>query len=373
MRRILQILLIALTLVNLTIAQNGLECSIAFQDTLIVGQSMYFEYSIHNRTQEAKAIYYDPVGQNFNNLKRDESFVIEIYDSNNKLIPIKESKQDEIVVYNRRTGFEEILKDDSLIYVLWIDDWLDLTELGQYTVKCSKEFRLKGNSKNEEKLIVTCESDFLVKSYDSISIANKVHEIWQNATEKKKEPPLIQFGQTRKEFQDRRNQRLQNCYYRENQLKLLCRLKTKQIIPYLDQIMSTSTNTHHIQLAMEGLSKFNMNKEVFNIISKPFSYDRLRFTSEVSRGDLIENVLNTLKLSSLHKLSKFEDSLLIPFMLKHQNDKSYSVRLYIMQQLYKKNSQYSLENLKVNINDNNATIRSEASMLLRMYEREKKR
>jgi hypothetical protein len=372
MKRILQTLLTILTIVNLTMAQNELECSIALQDTLMVGQSMYFEYFIHNKTQEVETIYYDPLGQNFNNFRRDESFVIELYDSNNKIIPIKDSKQDEIVAYSRRVGFKELLKGDSLGYVLWVDNWFDLTKAGEYTVKCSKEFRLKSGGKDEERIIATCESQFLIMSYDSIRIANKVHHIWMNVSEKKKEPPLIQINQTRKEFQDRRNQRTQNYNHRQNQLKLLCRLKTKQIIPYLDEIMSSSKSTEDIQLAMEGLSKFNTDKEAFNIISKPFQYEEVRFGSGVTREEILEGLLSNLKHSALHYLSKFDDAFLIPFMLKHQNDKSYSVRLYIMQELYGRNSQYSLDNLKVNLNDNNATIRSEASKLLRMYEREKK-
>ena len=136
--------------------------------------------------------------------------------------------------------------------------------------------------------------------------------------------------------------------------------------------MSSSENTENIQLAMEGLSKFNRDEEVFSIISKPFQYEEVRFESSVTREELLEGLLNNLKHSSLHCLSNFEDSLLIPFMLKHQNDKSYSVRLYIMQQLYIRKSQYSFENLKVNLNDNNSTIKSEASRLLKKYELEKK-
>jgi hypothetical protein len=61
MRRILQIILTILAIVNVSIAQNGLECSINFPDTLLLGQSMYFEYSIHNRSKKPITIYYDPL------------------------------------------------------------------------------------------------------------------------------------------------------------------------------------------------------------------------------------------------------------------------------------------------------------------------
>lgn len=373
MRRILQILLTILAIVNVTIAQNGLECSINFPDTLLLGQSMFFQYSIHNRSKKTITLFYDPYGQNFNDLSRDESFTVKVYDSNKKLMPLKKSIQDEIIMESRRVGYQKLLLGDSLVYIHWIDNWVDLDRPGEYTIQCTKEFRILKKNKKKEQVTANCITKFVVLPYDSLKLANNIHDIWLRATEYKEYPPLIQLNQTHKEFKDRRAQRMADYYYHENQLKLLCRLKSEQIIPYLDQIMSTYINTHHIQLAMEGLSKFNMNKEVFNIISKPFLYEGLRFMSGVAREDLIESVLNNLKLSSLHYLSKFEDSLLIPFMLKHQNDNSYSIRLYIMQQLYKKKSQYFLENLKVNLYDKNETIRSEASRLLKMYEIENKK
>ena len=76
MRRILKILFIFLVIVDATIAQNGLECSIKFADTLLLGQSMYFEYSIHNSSKKPITLYYDPLGNNLNNLRRDESFTV---------------------------------------------------------------------------------------------------------------------------------------------------------------------------------------------------------------------------------------------------------------------------------------------------------
>ena len=372
MRRILKILFIFLVIVDATIAQNGLECSIKFADTLLLGQSMYFEYSIHNSSKKPITLYYDPLGNNLNNLRRDESFTVKVYDSNKNLMSLKNSIQDEIIMISRRVGYQELLPGDSLLYLHWIDNWVDPDRPGVYTVNCTKEFRILEKGKKAKQVTFNCNKNFVVMPYDSLKLANKVQQIWTNATEIKIEPPLIQFNQTRKEYLDRLNQRTQNYKHRQNQLKLLCRLKTKHIIPYLDKIMSSSENTENIQLAMEGLSKFNRDEEVFSIISKPFQYEEVRFESSVTREELLEGLLNNLKHSSLHYLSNFEDSLLIPFMLKHQNDKSYSVRLYIMQQLYIRKSQYSFENLKVNLNDNNSTIKSEASRLLKKYELEKK-
>jgi hypothetical protein len=372
MRRILQILLTILAIINATIAQNGLECSINFPDSLLLGQSMYFEYSIHNSSKKTITLFYDPLGYNHNDLRRDESFIVKVYDSNKKLIPLKKSIQDQVIVDSRRVGYHELLFGDSLVFIHWIDNWVELDRPGEYSVQCTKESRILEKGKIEEQVTANCIKRFVVMPYDSIKLAKNIHDIWLRATAYKDYPPLIQLDQTHKEFEDRTAQRMTDYYYHGNQLKLLCRLKSEQIVPYLDQIMSTSLNIEHIQLAMEGLSKFNRNKDAFNIISKPFLYEGLRFMSGVAREDLIEVVLSNLKLSSLHYLSKFEDSLLVPFMLKHQNDKSYSVRLYIMQQLFKKKSQYSLENLKVNLNDNNGTVRSEANMLLKMYELENK-
>lgn len=373
MRRIIQILLTILAIVNVTIAQNGLECSIKFPDTLLLGQSMYFEYSIHNSTKKAISVYYDPLGYNQNHLRRDESFKVKVYDSNNKLVPLKKSIQDEFIMESRRVGYQELLLGDSLVYIHWIDNWVDLDRPGEYTIQCTKEFRILKKGKNEEQVTINCTKSFVVMTYDSIKLANNIKDIWLSATEYKEYPPLIQLNQTLKEFEDRRAQRMDDFYYHQNQLKLLCRIRSEQIIPYLDQIMSTSINIEHIQLAMEGLSKFNRDKKVFSIISKPFQYEEFRFKSGVTREDLIEVVLSNLKQSSLQYLSKFEDSLLVPFMLKHQKDNSYAVRLYIMQQLYRMNSQYCLENLKLNLNNNNATIRSEANRLLKMHELENKK
>ncbi|MCB0605673.1 MAG: hypothetical protein KDC25_12440 [Saprospiraceae bacterium] len=372
MRRILQIILTILAIVNVSIAQNGLECSINFPDTLLLGQSMYFEYSIHNRSKKPITIYYDPYGQNYNNLRRDESFIVKVYDSNNNLMPLKKSIQDEMIMVSRRVGYHELLSGDSLVFIHWIDDWVELDRPDEYSVQCTKEFRKF--KKNKKGILVTanCISSFVAVAYDSIKLANNIHDIWLKATQYKEYPPLIQLNQTHKEFEGRSAQRMADYYYHENHLKLLCRLKSEQIIPYLDQIMSTSINTEHIQLAMKGLSKFNRNKDVFNIISKPFQYEELRFKSVVTREELLEGVLSNLKHSSLHYLSNFEDSLLVPFMVKHQNDKSFSVRLYIMQQLYNRKSQYSLENLKASLNDPNATIRMEANRLIKMYDLEKK-
>jgi len=373
MRRILQILLTILAIVNVNMAQNGLECSINFPDSLLLGQSMYFEYSIHNRFKKPITIYYDPYGQNYNNLRRDESFIVQVYDSNNNLIPLKKSIQDEMITDSKRVGYHELLSGDSLVFIHWIDDWVELDRPGEYSVQCTKEFRKLKKNKKEIQVTSNCISSFVAVAYDSIKLANKIHDIWLRATQYKEYPPLNQLNQTHKELEGRRAQRMADYYYHENQLKLLCRLKSEQIIPYLDQIMSTSKNTGHIQLAMKGLSKFNRNKDVFNIISKPFQYEGLRFKSVVAREELLEAVLSNLKHSSLYCLSNFEDSLLIPFMVKHQNDKSYSVRLYIMQQLYNRKSQYSLENLKTNLNDTNTTIRSEANRLIKMYDFEKKK
>ncbi|MGE5357048.1 MAG: hypothetical protein ACM3PT_12505 [Deltaproteobacteria bacterium] len=361
-----------MTIVNITIAQNGLVCSINFPDTLMLGHSMYFEYSIHNRSKKPTTLYYDPYGQNHNDLRRDESFTIKVFDSNKKLVPLKKSKQDEIIMISRRVGYHELQVGDSLVFTHWIDNWVDLDRPGNYTIQCTKEFRKLKKGKNEKQVSVECTKSFVVMAHDSIKLANNIHHIWLRATEFKEYPPLIQLNQTPKEFEDRRAQRTADYYYHENQLKLLCRLKSEQIIPYLDQIMTTSINTQHIQLAMEGLSKFNKNKDVFNILSKPFLYEELRFKSAVAREDLLEGILSNLKHSSIYYLSNFDDSLLVPFMLKYQNDNSYEVRLYIMQQLYKRNSQYCLENLLLNLNDNNATIRSEANRLLKMYELENK-
>lgn len=367
MKQILQVLLPILVIVNVTIAQNGLECSIKFPDTLLLGQSMYFEYSIHNSTEKTNTVYYDPLGDNYNHLRRDESFTVKVYDSNKKLMPLKKSIQDKIIAESRFVGSEELLLGDSLVYIHWIDNWGDLDRPGEYTVQCTKEFRILEKGKNAEHVTAKCTKKFVVMPYDSIKLANNIHDIWISTTEYKEYPPLIQVNQTRKEFEDQRAQNMADYYYHENQLKLLCRLRSEQIIPYLDQIMSTSINTDHIQLAMEGLSKFNRNKGVFSIISKPFQYEEFRFRP-VAREDLIEGVLSNLKHSSLHYLSQFDDALFVPFMLKYQNDKSYSVRLYIMQQLYRRNSPYSLQNIMVNLNDKDATIRSEANMLLEMYE-----
>ena len=91
MNRILQILLTILAIENLTIAQNGLECSINFPDTLLLGQSMYFEYSIHNSSKKPITLYHDPLGFNHNDLRRDESFTVKVYDSTKKLISLKYS------------------------------------------------------------------------------------------------------------------------------------------------------------------------------------------------------------------------------------------------------------------------------------------
>lgn len=373
MRRIHQILLTILAIVNVTTAQNGLECTIDFPDTLLLGQSMYFEYSIHNNSKKPITLYHDPLGFNHNDLRRDESFTVKVYDSTKKLIALKHSIQDEIIMISGRVGYQELLLGDSLSYLDWIDNWVDLDRPGTYTVQCTKEFSILKKGKKAERVTVNCTKNFFVMPYDSIKLAYKIRKIWSNATEYKEYPPLIQFNQTKKEFEDRRAQKIADYYYHKNQFKLLCRLKSEQIIPYLDQIMSTSKNTEHIQMAMEGLSKFNKNKDVFNIISKPFLFEGLRFKSGVAREALFEEVLSNLKNSSIHHLSKFEDSLLIPFMLKHQNDKSYSVRLYIMQQLYERNSEYSFENLKANLSDNNATIRSEANRLIKMHELENKK
>ena len=373
MKRILQILLTILAIENVTTAQNGLECSINFPDTLLLGQSMYFEYSIHNSSKKPITLYYDPLGFNHNDLRRDESFIVKVYDSSRKLIALKHSVQDEIIMISRRVGYQELLLGDSLSYLHWIDNWVDLDRPGTYTVQCTKEFRILKKGKKTEQVTVNCTKSFLVMPYDSIKLAYKISDIWSNITEYKEYPPLIQFNQTKKEFEDRRAQKMVDYDFHRNQFKLLCRLKSEQIIPYLDQIMSTSINTEHIQMAMEGLSKFNKNKKVFNIISKPFLFEGLRFKSGVAKEDLIEGVLSNLKISSIHYLSKFEDPLLIPFMLKHQNDKSYSVRLYIMQQLFERNSEYSFENLKANLSDNNADIRSEANRLLKMHELENKK
>jgi len=270
MRRIIQILLTILAIVNVTIAQNGLECLINFPDTLLLGQSMYFQYSIHNRSKKTITLFYDPYGQNFNDLSRDESFTVKVYDSNKKLVPLKKSIQDEFIMESRRVGYQKLLLGDSLVYIHWIDNWVDLDRPGEYTIQCTKEFRILKKNKKKEQVTANCITKFVVLPYDSLKLANNIHDIWLRAIEYKEYPPLIQLNQTQKEFKDLRAQRMADYYYHENQLKLLCRLKSEQIIPYLDQIMSTYINTHHIQMAMEGLSKFNMNKEVFNIISKPF-------------------------------------------------------------------------------------------------------
>lgn len=372
MRQILQILLTILTIVNVSMAQNDLECSINFPDSLLLGQSMYFEYSIHNRSKKPITLYYDPKGQNHNDLRRDESFIVKVYDSNYNLMPLKKSIQDEVFADSRRVGFDELLAGDSLVFIHWIDDWVELDRPGEYSVQCTKEFRKLRKNKKEVQVTANCISSFVAVGYDSIKLANNIHDIWLRANEYKEYPPLIQLNQTQKEFEDRSAQRMVDFNYRENQFKLLCRLKSEQIIPYLAQIMSSSINTEHVQLAMKGLSKFNRNKDVFDIITKPFEYEGSRFRSVFAREELLESVLSNLKNSSLYYLSNFEDSLLVPFMVKHQNDKSFSVRLYIMQQLYYRKSQYSLENLKANLNDPNATIRSEANRLIKMYDLEKK-
>lgn len=345
MIKILPILLLIIIKSNLLLAQDQLDCSITFNDTVMIGQPMYFEYKLFNRSQNSVSVFYDSQGQNFNDLRRDESFEINVLDSNNKLIPNKISKQDEIRAYSRRTGFQELEEGDSLVYKHWIENWVDLEKDGIYTIECKKEFRLK----KEQTPTIGCTSTFVVMPFDSTILVYKIQEIWDKRSKEMSYTP------------------------RNDLLTLLCRVNSKNIIPYLDQIIDSSTNIPDIKSALKGLSKFNSDENVFRIISKPFEFEKHRFRSVVAREELLSPVLNSIKHSAIHYLANFDDSLFIPFALQHKNDSYPAIRLYIMQQLCSRKSEMALHVIRENLKDENGRVVSEAKMLLNRYEENKEK
>lgn len=167
MRIIFPLLFLIVSHSNTIVAQIKLECSIHFNDTVMVEQPMYFEYYLSNPNRKTISVYYDALGQNFNNLSRDESFSIKIYDSGNKLIPTIKSIQDDIIGYSRRVGYQKLENGDSLVYKIWIDNWVELNKPGIYTIECSKEFRWTNGHRKVQKVTTSSYNNFEVIPFDS--------------------------------------------------------------------------------------------------------------------------------------------------------------------------------------------------------------
>lgn len=346
MKETFHTILILLTLSTFVIAQNKLECSISMDSIMMIGQPMYLEYEISIKDDEIKSIYYDPRGSNFNDLKRDESFKVKLFNVDGDTIPLKKSTLDKIMAYSKRVGFITPRKDESLTYKHWIEDWFELESLGTYTIELTKNFASRNINDilyNETK---TCRALFSVTTSDSTELSNSIQNLWIKANDTNL-------------FEDKRKY-----------LDIIAKSKSKITIPYLEQLLVDGKSTFDIQIAIRGLSKFIDDKQAFNIIAKVFDIEDSRFWSSSASKELNNSVLDNVHHSAIHALSKFSDSLTIPLMIEQQGNRYYAVRLYIMQQLPRKNLELGKQVIKNNINDSHETVRSEAIRLLKHYEKE---
>lgn len=100
---------------TLSYTQEKLYCSIQFMDSVMIGQESYFEVHLKNPGRKSLEVNYDPVGNNFNHLKRDQSFIIKVSDVNGNIIPNKASTSDYITMISRRVGYQELSGSDSMV------------------------------------------------------------------------------------------------------------------------------------------------------------------------------------------------------------------------------------------------------------------
>jgi len=328
---------------TLSYTQEKLYCSIQFMDSVMIGQESYFEVHLKNPGRKSLEVNYDPVGNNFNHLKRDQSFTLKVTDVNGNIIPNKASTPDEITMISRRVGYQELHGSDSRIYRHYIHDWVDLAQPGEYKIDCSKEYNIKKRKRKYLTSTIGCEASFELMAFDSTKYEKDVHNLWREIKS------------------------LQDYSDRQVAMDLFCRSESKTIIPYLEQVIDSSRNISEIQTAMKGLSKFTENQEVFHMLSRVFEYEDSRFRKQVAREELLSSLMDNIKHAAIIYISGFDDSLVNPYLRKHHQDKSYAVRLYIMQELHRRKDAEAEAIITINLQDVNERVRKEAEFLMSLY------
>ena len=326
-------------------SQKKISCSVHFTDTVLIGQPQHFKYQLQNNRRKTVEVYYDSQGKNYNNLKRNESFNIKIRDSTNRTIPIKESKPDQISVSNRRVGYKKLNKNESLINWHDINQWADIKVPGQYTIECSKEIQVKKWNKKIKKIEVSCTTTFEVITTDSIMLAESLAQLWSRIQNEKKDY----------------NERM-------HLMQLFCKYESQSIIPYLEEVIDSSLNTSDIHAAIEGLSKFKDNEQVFWILSRVLEYKPERFRKFVTREKLLSGLMDNIQGRAVRCLFEFNDDLLVlPYLRKHHRHPQAIVRLFIMQELDKRNDIEAKKVIEANLLDKDQRVRSQAMSLIQKY------
>lgn len=256
-------------------------------------------------------MYYDSVGKNFNDLKRDESFRVVVKDSMNEIVPLRKSSPDQITVISRRVGYKEVLKGDSLIYRHDIRQWVTLKEPGKYIIECSKEFQVKKRRRKVNLINASCSTSFDVMVADSNLILKKLDDLW------------LRIQNEKNDYSERTH--LMSMFYKNESVA---------IIPYLKTVIDSSTKFSDLNQAITGLSKFKDNEEAFHILSKVIEYDPERFRKFVTREDLLPSMMDNIQGRVIKCLMEFnDDSLVLPYLRKHENHQQDRVRLFIIQEL----------------------------------------
>ncbi len=338
------ILFISLFFVLQTAAQDLLNCSVAVYDTVLIGQPMMLEYRVTSHSQVPNKIFYDPEGSVYNNLGRNEDFNVTVTGPNQEVLPTLPIYPLTSVLVSKLVGHVPIREGDSLNYTLWIDNWVDLDTVGTYNVTCSKRFTING----EESFELSCSTEFLVVDCDSLSLDKWISKY------------MVQITASQPGF------------FRSDALHILCRVKNPAVVPYLGSYMITSASRNEILHIADALSNFPFSLTAFEYISKAVELPGSRFVYPGSRQDLLEEQQASAKHILFHDAAAFADSLFIPFGLSFQDDSDFSMRNFLMQELYRRNSEYLPDLLQKYKDDPSEVISKQARRLLRQRRRRRK-
>lgn len=334
---------------QLLIGQKGLHCSINFAfDTMMIGQPMCFNYLIESNFSKSLSVYYDPQGSIWNKLGRDESFEIMIYSPSGKIIEKISSPRNEMIAYSRRVGFKEISKNSNLEYKLWMDEWSNIEIPGTYTINASKEIQIgtkSGKIKNER---LSCNHTFEVINHDSTKLTSIIESLW------------FKYSNA-KSYKDK-----------EFALDILCRINSTEAIKYYEEIITKSKNVFNIKNALSGISRFQEDERSLKAFKFIFELNPQIFNEGVTNPLLIDAIPNTLKHTTIHLVSSFSDIKAIPFLLSCKNDSYYPIRLFVMQELFRRNKEIAYQVISDNLFDENESVKSEAKLLLNQIDFSKK-
>lgn len=310
------------------------------KDTVMVGEPAYFYFVVTNHL--AQEIFVEEGGDYRNELGRPETFQVTVTNQAGDTVHMPRISWTAGGMF----GFRAIPPKGEARFNLFLSDWATIEKEGDYRVQAAKSLR------------VSPFNAFTTHDYSRIRSFPEHAEAFFHATAKNEEAMgrLIEtIGSAMLEEDYHVNQ--------DSLAHLLAAIHDERTIPYHTAVLKTSKSSGLIHVSIRALSNYTKNQAAREALVYATTIPFERFAERVTKIELAVGSANGIRAMAVDALAKQGKSV-VPFLLSLQGDEHYSVRLKVMQQVYRLDPTAALPMLEAYRTDADQRVRDEAIMLL---------